>query len=275
MRLPSPRRPPRATSCARSATRTRPRTRSSRRSARRDRRARLALALALAVAGRLRRDPPADRAHHAPRARRGRPSGSAWSHLGDRGFEVGSGVPAIPLDVMVRHGATDRVDWGLRLLFGTRPARRREVEPARPRPRRTALSISGGRRRSADRARRRHPRPADGERQPRRAPLVHPLRGRRLRHLLDLRLRRPEPGVTYAPRTLHRRRPADAARGDRAVAGERSRAAARVQRRHPGRQRSRRLLRSSPPTTSSRSRSTPAPGRANVRALIVSACCRT
>lgn len=29
-----------------------------------------------------------------------------------------SGVSAFPVDVMVRHGATDRIDWGLRLLFG-------------------------------------------------------------------------------------------------------------------------------------------------------------
>jgi hypothetical protein len=38
-------------------------------------------------------------------------------HLGDRGFRIG-GTAALPLDVMVRHGATDRVDWGIRLFFG-------------------------------------------------------------------------------------------------------------------------------------------------------------
>lgn len=38
-------------------------------------------------------------------------------HMGDRGFRIG-GTTALPLDVMTRHGATDGVDWGIRLFFG-------------------------------------------------------------------------------------------------------------------------------------------------------------
>jgi len=38
-------------------------------------------------------------------------------HTSDRGFTF-EGVPIVPLDVMIRHGATDQVDWGVRLFFG-------------------------------------------------------------------------------------------------------------------------------------------------------------
>jgi len=44
--------------------------------------------------------------------------GASLVHLGDRGFTVLGDVPAAPLDIMVRRGATDRVDWVMRLLFG-------------------------------------------------------------------------------------------------------------------------------------------------------------
>ncbi len=68
--------------------------------------------------------------------------GESLVYLGDRGFEV-SGVPAIPLDLMVRHGATDRVDWGIRLLFGAGllgDVKWNLLDPARA----TALSVSAG-----------------------------------------------------------------------------------------------------------------------------------
>jgi hypothetical protein len=68
--------------------------------------------------------------------------GESLVYLGDRGFEV-SGVPAIPLDLMVRHGATDRVDWGIRLLFGAGllgDMKWNLLDPARA----TALSVSAG-----------------------------------------------------------------------------------------------------------------------------------
>jgi len=68
--------------------------------------------------------------------------GESLVYLGDRGFKV-EGVPAIPLDLMVRHGATDRVDWGIRLLFGLGllgDVKWNLLDPARP----TALSVSVG-----------------------------------------------------------------------------------------------------------------------------------
>jgi hypothetical protein len=63
-------------------------------------------------------------------------------HMGDRGFDVG-GVKALPLDIMVRHGATDRVDWGIRLFFGIGvlgDVKWNLLDPARA----TAVSISAG-----------------------------------------------------------------------------------------------------------------------------------
>jgi len=69
--------------------------------------------------------------------------GASLAHLGDRGFEVGAGVPAVPLDLMVRTGATDRVDWGLRFLFGIGmlgDVKWNLLDPARA----TALSLSAG-----------------------------------------------------------------------------------------------------------------------------------
>ena len=68
--------------------------------------------------------------------------GESLVYLGDRGFDV-SGVPALPLDLMVRHGATDRVDWGIRLLFGAGllgDVKWNLLDPTRA----TALSVSAG-----------------------------------------------------------------------------------------------------------------------------------
>jgi hypothetical protein len=68
--------------------------------------------------------------------------GMSLAHLGDRGFEV-AGVPAVPLDLMVRTGATDRVDWGVRLLLGIGmlgDVKWNLLDPSRA----TALSVSGG-----------------------------------------------------------------------------------------------------------------------------------
>lgn len=69
--------------------------------------------------------------------------GASLVHLGDRGFTVHGDIPAAPLDIMVRHGATDRVDWGIRLLFGLGllgDVKWNLLDPARA----TALSVSGG-----------------------------------------------------------------------------------------------------------------------------------
>jgi hypothetical protein len=68
--------------------------------------------------------------------------GPSLVHLGDRGFTV-QGGPVIPLDIMVRHGATDRVDWGIRLFFGLGllgDVKWNLLSPSRA----TALSISSG-----------------------------------------------------------------------------------------------------------------------------------
>jgi hypothetical protein len=68
--------------------------------------------------------------------------GPSLVHLGDRGFYV-EGVPAVPLDIMVRHGATDRIDWGVRSFFGLGllgDMKWNLLDPARA----TALSVSGG-----------------------------------------------------------------------------------------------------------------------------------
>jgi len=67
--------------------------------------------------------------------------GESSVYLGDRGFTVGP--PPIPPDIMVRHGATDRVDWGIRLLFGLGllgDVKWNLLDPARA----TALSVSAG-----------------------------------------------------------------------------------------------------------------------------------
>jgi hypothetical protein len=70
--------------------------------------------------------------------------GASLVHLGDRGgFHILGDVPAAPLDIMVRHGATDRVDWGIRLLFGLGllgDVKWNLLDPARA----TALSVSAG-----------------------------------------------------------------------------------------------------------------------------------
>jgi hypothetical protein len=69
--------------------------------------------------------------------------GTSLVHLGDRGFHVYGDIPAVPLDIMVRRGATDRVDWGIRLLFGLGllgDVKWNLLDPARA----TALSISAG-----------------------------------------------------------------------------------------------------------------------------------
>lgn len=81
-------------------------------------------------------------ARTTPRGRTRTTLGPSLVHLGDRGFEL-QGVPAIPLDVMVRHGATDRVDWGVRLLLGLGllgDVKWNLLDPSRA----TALSVSGG-----------------------------------------------------------------------------------------------------------------------------------
>jgi hypothetical protein len=69
--------------------------------------------------------------------------GASTVYLGDRGAFNLEGVPALPLDVMVRHGATDRVDWGIRLFFGLGllgDAKWNLLDPSRA----TALSLSAG-----------------------------------------------------------------------------------------------------------------------------------
>ena len=114
--------------------------------------------------------------------------GASLVHLGDRGFTVHGDIPAVPLDIMVRHGATDRVDWGIRLLFGLGllgDVKWNLLDPARA----TALSVSAGVGGGGG-CGRDHPRPPHGQREPQRASVVHPLRRRRLRHLLGHRLRR-------------------------------------------------------------------------------------
>lgn len=63
-------------------------------------------------------------------------------HLGDRGFRF-EGLPAVPIDVMVRHGVTDRVDWGLRTFIGLGLLTDVKWNLLSP-ERRTALSISSG-----------------------------------------------------------------------------------------------------------------------------------
>jgi len=69
--------------------------------------------------------------------------GESLVYLGDRGgFDIG-GASAIPLDLMVRHGATDRIDWGIRLLYGIGllgDVKWNLLDPARA----TALSVSAG-----------------------------------------------------------------------------------------------------------------------------------
>jgi hypothetical protein len=69
--------------------------------------------------------------------------GASLIHMGDRGFHIVGDIPAAPLDIMVRHGATDRVDWGIRLLFGLGllgDVKWNLLDPARA----TALSVSVG-----------------------------------------------------------------------------------------------------------------------------------
>ena len=62
-------------------------------------------------------------------------------HTSDRGF--GNGVPLVPLDLMVRHGATDRVDWGVRLFLGTGALGDVKWNLLAP-ERRTAIALSTG-----------------------------------------------------------------------------------------------------------------------------------
>jgi hypothetical protein len=65
-------------------------------------------------------------------------------HLGDRGFAPeGLPAPAVPLELMVRHGVGPRVDWGIRNFFGLGvlgDVKWNLLSPERP----TALSVSGG-----------------------------------------------------------------------------------------------------------------------------------
>lgn len=56
---------------------------------------------------------------------------------------VDQGVPLVPGELMIRHGATEQVDWGVRAFFG--PGVLGDVKwNALPRAPRTALAISGG-----------------------------------------------------------------------------------------------------------------------------------
>lgn len=68
--------------------------------------------------------------------------GGSLIYLGDRGFNL-EGVRPTPLDLMVRHGATDRVDWGIRLFFGLGLLGDVKWNLLAP-DRATALSVSGG-----------------------------------------------------------------------------------------------------------------------------------
>jgi hypothetical protein len=68
--------------------------------------------------------------------------GASLVHLGDRGFSP-EGIPAVPLELMIRHGAGQRVDWGIRNFFGLGvlgDVKWSLLAPDRP----TALSISAG-----------------------------------------------------------------------------------------------------------------------------------
>ena len=64
-------------------------------------------------------------------------------YLGDRQSTSISGVPALPPEVMVRHGATDQLDWGIRTFFGLGLLADVKWNLLSP-ERRTALSLSGG-----------------------------------------------------------------------------------------------------------------------------------
>ena len=64
-------------------------------------------------------------------------------YMGDRQSTSISGVPAIPPEVMVRHGATDRLDWGIRTFFGLGLLGDVKWNLLSP-ERRTALALSGG-----------------------------------------------------------------------------------------------------------------------------------
>jgi hypothetical protein len=63
-------------------------------------------------------------------------------HTSDRGVAL-LGIPLVPVEVMVRHGVTDRVDWGVRNFFGIGVAG--DVKwSLLPRERRAAVSLSAG-----------------------------------------------------------------------------------------------------------------------------------
>ena len=68
---------------------------------------------------------------------------SSLVYTGDRGADVGGGIPPIPVDVMVRHGAGERIDWGVRNFFGLGLLADVKWNLLAP-ERRTALAISGG-----------------------------------------------------------------------------------------------------------------------------------
>jgi hypothetical protein len=68
--------------------------------------------------------------------------GAGLVHLGDRGFDF-QGVPAIPLELMVRHGASRRVDWGIRNFVGLGLLGDVKWNLLSP-ERRTALAVSSG-----------------------------------------------------------------------------------------------------------------------------------
>ena len=134
------------------------------------------------AAGGMWRDPPAERAHHPPRPH-------PHDHRGEPGPPRRSRLPRRrrhPRGSARYHGAPRRHrprGLGDPAAVRPRPARRREVEPARPRARDRAVGF-GRRRRGGGFAAGLIHVPAHGQRQPQRAPVVHPLRRRRLRRLL-------------------------------------------------------------------------------------------
>jgi hypothetical protein len=81
-------------------------------------------------------------ARTTPRGQTRTTIGASLVHLGDRGYRV-DGLPAVPLEVMVRHGATDHVDWGVRQLFGLGALADVKWSLLAP-ERRTAVAVSAG-----------------------------------------------------------------------------------------------------------------------------------
>lgn len=68
--------------------------------------------------------------------------GTGLVDTGDRGTTV-DGVPLMPLEIMIRHGLSERADWGIRTFLGLGLLVDGKWSLLRP-DRRTALSISAG-----------------------------------------------------------------------------------------------------------------------------------